>query len=56
MKTSAPTSPVLIISIVLFALGLLAFLGMVPTLAGYAFWLVTAGYVVLLVGNLATGL
>lgn len=56
MKTSAPTRGVLIVSIVLVVLGLLGSYGVIPQLGAYAFWLVVIGYVVLLLGNLLTGL
>lgn len=56
MKTSAPTQPVLIVSIVLAVLALLGYSGTVAQLAPHSFLLCLAAYVVLLIGNLAKGL
>ena len=56
MNLSAPTFPVFVVSIVLFALAILGGLGLLPMLGGYAFWLAIAAYAVLLVGNVAKGL
>ena len=47
MKLSAPKNVTFIISLVLVALGLVAKLGVVSAIAGYAFWLVFAGAVLL---------
>lgn len=55
MKTSAPTKIVLIISLVLALLGLLGFLGVLAPVAAHSFWLIFSAYLVLLVGNLMTG-
>ncbi|MEM1181328.1 MAG: hypothetical protein AAGM22_23500 [Acidobacteriota bacterium] len=54
MKTSAPTQPVFIIAIILFALALLAHFAIVPIPAP-PFWLAVAAFVVLLFGNLFKG-
>lgn len=47
MKLSAPKNVTFIISVVLVALGLVAKLGVVAAITGYAFWLVFAGAVLL---------
>ncbi len=56
MKLSAPTQGMFFASLTLAVLGLLGFMGAVPQLAGYSFWLIAIGYALLLVGNLAKGL
>ncbi len=56
MTLSAPTQIVFIISVVLGIAGLLGGLGIIPALAGYSFWTVTAAWVALLAGNLLKGL
>ncbi|MCR4723528.1 MAG: hypothetical protein K5629_07115 [Eubacteriales bacterium] len=47
MKLSAPKNVTFIISVVLVALGLVVWLGVVAAIAGYAFWLVFAGAVMI---------
>jgi len=52
MKLTPPKVVTWWIALVLGALGLLGFLGAVAGLSAYAFWLVTAGLVLLLVATL----
>jgi len=57
MKLSEPKVVTFWIAVILVVLGILASLGSLPGLsAGYAFWLVVAGFVVLALGNLMKGL
>ncbi len=52
MKLSEPKVVTFWISVVLGLLGLLGYLKVIAAFAPYAFWLVFAGLVVLVVGNL----
>lgn len=58
MKTQAPKSIVLIISVILAALGILLYLRIIsiPVLAPYDFWLVAVAFVLLALGNMLKGL
>jgi hypothetical protein len=56
MKTSAPRGITLIISLILFVIGLIAQFAMGGTLFLPAFWWLVAGYVVLLLGSLLNGI
>lgn len=49
---SAPSSGMFFLSLLLGGLGVAARLGYIPALVPYAFWLVCAGLVALLAGNL----
>jgi len=53
---SAPTAGMFFISLLLGGIGVAAKLGYIPVLAPHAFWIVTAGLVALLIGNLFKGL
>ena len=53
MKLTPPTKNVFWISVVLAALGLVFYF--VPAVAGYAFWVVLVGYVLLALGNAMKG-
>lgn len=59
MRLNAPTFLVWLISLILAALGVLLYLGIVPlpfiTKYVSAFWFVCAGYVLLCLGNLLKG-
>lgn len=55
MKTSAPTTPVFIIAVVLAVLAVLIVLGVIPAIGVAPFWVLLAGFVVLLAGNLFRG-
>ena len=54
MKLSKPKNMTFWISVLLALLGLLGALG-IPVLAGFDFWLVLVGFVVLALGNLLEG-
>jgi predicted membrane channel-forming protein YqfA (hemolysin III family) len=56
METNAPKQVTLLISVVLAVLGLLGFFVSIPFVSVYAFWLVVAGFVLLLLGCLLKGL
>lgn len=56
MKLSAPTQVVWVIAVVLGMLGILAYLGIVPPLAAYAFWLVAIGFILLALATLLKGM
>lgn len=55
MKISRPTKTVFWISLILGVLGLLGYFA-IPALSAYAFWLVTAGFVLLVLGNVVKGM
>lgn len=52
MKLSRPKVITFWIAVILAVLGVLASQGFLAPLSGYAFWLVVAGFVVLMFGNL----
>ncbi len=52
MKLSAPSQVMWIIALILGILGILASMGVVAALATYAFWLVVAGWALLLSATL----
>ena len=56
MKLSSPTQIVWIIALILGLAGLLGFLGVIAALAGYAFWLVAAGWALLLIATIVRGM
>lgn len=56
MKLSAPQVTTFWIAAALAILGILATLGTIPALAGYAFWLVAAGFIILALGNMMRNL
>jgi heme A synthase len=56
MKLSKPKVITWWIAVILGVLGILATLGTIPVLSGYAFWLVVAGFVLLALGTLLRGL
>jgi len=58
MKLNAPKTITWIIAVVLGVLGILATLGIVAIapLAGYSFWMVAAGFVILAVATAVKGL
>jgi hypothetical protein len=55
-RLNAPTQLVFLISLVLAVLGVLAIFITIPFVSGYAFWFVTAGYVVLALGCVLKGM
>jgi pilus assembly protein TadC len=52
MRLSRPKVITFWIAVILAVLGVLALLGSISPLSGYAFWLVVAGFVLLALGNL----
>jgi hypothetical protein len=52
MRLSRPKVITFWIAVILAVLGVLALVGNIPPLSGYAFWLVVAGFVLLALGNL----
>ena len=56
MRLSAPKQITWIISLVLGILALLGFLAVIPALGGYAFWLMTIAWVILVLATLMDGL
>jgi hypothetical protein len=57
MELSAPTKIIFFLSIILAILSLLPLLGIaIPVIGAYSYWLLGAGFVVLVAGNLVTGL
>ncbi|HZF97557.1 MAG TPA: hypothetical protein VEY92_04830 [Pseudoxanthomonas sp.] len=53
---STPTRGIFFLSLLFGGLGIAARLGYIPALAPHAFWLVCAGLIILLLGNLFRGL
>jgi hypothetical protein len=56
MKLSAPSQIVWIIALILGIVGILASMGVIAALATYAFWLVVAGWALLLIATLMRGM
>jgi hypothetical protein len=56
MKLSRPKEVTFWIAVILVLFGILAFIGTIPALSAYAFWLVVAGFVLLALGNLMKNL
>ena len=56
MKLNRPKNITFWIAVILAVLGLLAFMGSLPPLSAYAFWLVMAGFVLLALGNMLRNL
>jgi len=56
MKLTPPKAVTFWFSVVLALLGLLGSIGVIGALAGYAFWLVFAGFVLLALGLMVKGL
>ena len=56
MKLSAPTQIVWIIALILGIAGILGFLGAIAALSAFAFWLVAAGWVLLLIATIMRGM
>ncbi len=53
---SAPTAGMFFLSLLFGGIGVAAKLGYIPALVPYAFWILCAGLVTLLLGNLFKGL
>ncbi len=56
MKLSAPRKIVWIISVILGILGIIGKFVAIPFVSAYAFWLVTAGFVILAVATFFKGI
>lgn len=56
MKLSAPTQIVWIIALILGIAGILGFLGAIAALSAFAFWLVAAGWALLLIATVMRGM
>ncbi|HEX7587242.1 MAG TPA: hypothetical protein VF478_02910 [Anaerolineae bacterium] len=56
LKLSAPSQIVWIIALILGVLGILGSMGIIAALATYAFWLVVAGWAVLLIATIMRGM
>jgi hypothetical protein len=55
MKLSAPKQNVWILAVIIAVLGLIGYFIPLPILSTYAFWFVTVGFVLLLLGTLLKG-
>lgn len=55
MKISRPTKNVFWIALILGVIGLLAKLVTIPVVSPYAFWVLLAGFVLLVMGNTMKG-
>lgn len=56
MNLSAPTMPVFLISLVIAAVALLVAINVIPAFGVASIWLALIAYVVLLAGNMMSGL
>lgn len=56
MKLSRPKDITWWIAVALGTIGILSHLGIIAATAGYAFWFVVAGFVLLVLGTLLRGL
>jgi hypothetical protein len=56
MRLSAPKVVTFWIAVLLALIGIIAAVAPIASLAGYAFWLVVAGFVLLALGNLLENL
>jgi len=56
LKLSAPSQIVWIIALILGVVGIIATLGVIPTLSAFAFWLVVAGWALLLIATVMRGM
>ena len=56
LKLSAPSQVIWIIALILGIVGVLGVLGVITGLAAYAFWLVAAGWALLLIATLMRGM
>lgn len=56
MNLSAPTMPVFLIAVALFALAVIGHFVVLPFITLYKFWLAIAAFVVLLLGNVMKGM
>ena len=56
VKLSAPKVITWVIAVIIGVVGIVAHLGIIPVLSGYAFWLVAAAFVLLVLATLLRGL
>ena len=56
LKLSPPSQIVWIIALILGLVGILASMGVIAALATYAFWLVVAGWALLLIATIVRGM
>ena len=56
LKFSAPTQIVWIIALILGIVGILGVLGVITAFSAYAFWLVAAGWALLLIATIMRGM
>lgn len=56
MKLSAPTQAVWLIAVILGVIGLLAYVGVIPPAAPYAFWLIAIAFIMLALATMLKGL
>jgi len=56
MKLNPPSQILWIIALILGILGILASMGVIAALAAYAFWLVVAGWALLLIATVMRGM
>lgn len=56
IRTNAPHSTTLIISAIVFVLGILGAIFFIPVLSALSFWLALVGYLILLAGCLMKGM
>ena len=55
MKLSAPKQIVWVISLILAIIGVIGYLFSIPVVTGLAFWFVTVGFVLLVLGTALKG-
>ena len=56
LKLSAPSQTVWIIALILGVVGVIATLVVIPTISAFAFWLVAAGWALLLIATAMRGM
>ena len=56
MKLSAPSQTAWIIALILGVVGVIATLVVIPTISAFAFWLVAAGWALLLIATVMRGM
>ena len=56
IRLSAPKVITWVVAVVVGVVGIVAHLGIIPVLSGYAFWLVAAAFVLLVLATLLRGL
>ena len=56
LKLSAPSQIVWIIALILGVVGILATLAVIPPISAFAFWLVAAGWALMLIATMMRGM